>query len=304
VPSGPAGALLVARHRARARRRSRATNNVVDGRAARTPEQLRRHYELERRLADRLRRSTREERARLYSEVYDELFRTVADHPQLRWRADPAMRSPRIERHLHTIGHFLPKGGTYLEVGAGDCALASRVAARAGKVYAIDVSAEIAAITPPPANLEVVITDGRSIPVPPASVDVAFSDQLMEHLHPDDAAEQLTNIHDALAPGGVYLCVTPNRLSGPHDISRCFDDLATGLHLKEYTNRELATLMRAAGFTRVRTFLTVRQRTVTAPIAAALAIEASARAIGGPGRRLARTRFGSRALGNRVAAVK
>ena len=299
VPRGPAGALLVARHRARERRRSRTRVQPT-----RTPEGLRRHYEVERRLADRLRHSTPEKRARLYSEVYDELFRRVPDHPQLSWRADPSIRAARIEKHVSTIERFLPEAGRYLEVGAGDCALASRVAARAGKVYALEVSEEITAAAGRRANVEVVITDGRSVPVPPASVDVAFSDQLMEHLHPDDAAEQLANIHRALARGGVYLCITPNRLSGPHDISRHFDLVATGFHLKEYTNRELASLMRQAGFTRVRTFVSVRGRTVTAPVVAAVALEAVVQAANGVGRRLGRTPLGAKALGNRIAAVK
>jgi SAM-dependent methyltransferase len=271
---------------------------------ARTPAQLRRHYEVERRLADRLRGSTREERARLYPELYDELFESVPDHPQLSWRADPRIRAARIEKNLRTIARFLPAGGTYLEIGAGDCALAARVTARAGVVYALEVSERIAASAQAPDNLELVITDGRSVPVAPGSVHVAFSDQLMEHLHPDDAVEQLTNIHRALAPGGVYLCVTPNRLSGPHDISRAFDPVATGFHLKEYTSRELAGLMRAAGFARVRSFATARGRTVTVPIVAALGLEAALGALGEPGRRLARARAGTLALGNRIAAVK
>jgi SAM-dependent methyltransferase len=199
---------------------------------------------------------------------------------------------------------LLPEGGTYLEVGAGDCAHASWVAARAGKIYALDVSEEITAAVAQRAKIEVVITDGRSVPVPPGSVHVAFSDQLLEHLHPDDASDQLTNIYRSLAPGGVYLCVTPNRLSGPHDISRYFDPVATGLHLKEYTNQELAIQMREAGFTRVCMFLTVRGRTVTAPVLAAVGLEASARATGALGRRLARTLLGTRALGNRIAAFK
>ena len=62
----------------------------------------------------------------------------------------------------------------------------------------------------------------------------------MEHLHPDDALEQLQNIYSALVPGGIYLCITPNRLSGPQDVSRDFDMVATGFHLKEYTISELS----------------------------------------------------------------
>jgi SAM-dependent methyltransferase len=97
-------------------------------------------------------------------------------------------------------------------------------------------------------NFELAMSDGCSVPVPESSVDLAYSDQLMEHLHPDDARTQLENIYQALKPGGIYLCITPNRLSGPHDVSRYFDEVATGFHLREYTVRELTELFRSAGF--------------------------------------------------------
>ncbi len=71
----------------------------------------------------------------------------------------------------------------------------------------------------------------------------------MEHLHPDDASDQLREIFRILRPGGVYLCITPNRLSGPHDISRYFSDTAQGLHLREYSAGELCELFQRAGFT-------------------------------------------------------
>lgn len=61
----------------------------------------------------------------------------------------------------------------------------------------------------------------------------------MEHLHPDDAYEQLQEIYNALIPGGIYICITPNRLSGPHDVSQYFDSIATGFHPKEYTTVEM-----------------------------------------------------------------
>jgi SAM-dependent methyltransferase len=83
-------------------------------------------------------------------------------------------------------------------------------------------------------------------------VNVAFSYQLVEHLHPVDAREHVANVYKALAPGGVYVCVTPNRLNGPHDISKYFDTQASGFHMKEYTTWELASLLRSAGFSSVR----------------------------------------------------
>jgi SAM-dependent methyltransferase len=122
-------------------------------------------------------------------------------------------------------------------------ALAEKVA----HVYAIDVSAAITRATRPE-NFTLVLSDGTSIPVPEGRITVAYSNQLMEHLHPEDALDQLANIYRALAPGGVYICVTPNRLTGPHDISRYFDPVATGFHLKEYTCTELLAMFRHVGF--------------------------------------------------------
>ena len=221
--------------------RTRRTNDL----AAR-----REFYLIEKESADRLRNSTREERKTLYSSCYDELFRRVPGHPQL--MEEESARAAVIKQNLIMVGRFLRPSSRLLEVGSGDCGFAVEAAKRVRAVYAVDVSREIAGRRPLPANVSLLITDGSNISVPDGSVDVIFSSQLMEHLHPEDAVEQLGNIHRALAPGGVYLCVTPNALSGPHDVSRDFDDVPTGLHLKEYTVRELLILFRAAGFSRVR----------------------------------------------------
>ncbi len=140
-------------------------------------------------------------------------------------------------------------------MGSGDCNLSFEVAKRVKKVYGVDVSQEIAKHLEYPANFELIISDGCSIPVPANTVTTAYSNQLIEHLHPDDAFEQMRNIYDSLVPGGVYICITPNRLSGPHDISKYFDEVATGFHLKEYTYTELHDLFRLIGFTRVNTYV-------------------------------------------------
>jgi hypothetical protein len=88
----------------------------------------------------------------------------------------------------------------------------------------------------------------------------------MEHLHPDDASEQLQNVWKALTPGGIYICVTPNRLNGPHDISKHFDAVATGFHLKEYTTSELSDLFKTVGFSRVRAYVGARGFYISFPI--------------------------------------
>ncbi len=218
---------------------------------ARTPERIRAHYEIEVKLADRLREASPDQRRGLYGRVYDELFGHVPDHPQLTRRAEPADQTGHASEQVGLLRQFLPPGGTYVEIGAGDCATVRLVAAFAKSVRAVDVSAEIMPADLP-RNVEVALTDGVSIPVPPGSADLIYSNQLMEHLHPDDAHEQLRNIAQSLKPGGRYICITPNRLTGPHDISRGFDRHARGFHLHEYTHAELTRACLDAGFRRVR----------------------------------------------------
>ena len=203
--------------------------------ADRTAADLREHYEVERELAARLREASPRERAALYTSTYDELFRRLPNHPQLVRKHDPSVTRSGVDLQMVILRRYLGGDSVFLEMGPGDCSLTREAARHARHCYGIDVSTEITRKDDWPANLELIISDGTSVPVPEGSVDVAYSNQLMEHLHPDDAKEQLTNLHRALRTGGRYICRTPNRLSGPHDISAYFDEVATGFPLREYT---------------------------------------------------------------------
>ena len=216
----------------------------------RTVEKLREHYEIEKELARTLRNASKEERRLLYTALYDELYRRVPHHPQLTRKASETAQQETVSRQLKLLQRFLQPTSTFMEIGPGDCSLSLAVARLTRKVYALDVSAEITKRRDLPTNFQLILSDGCSVPVPRCSVHVAYSDQLMEHLHPDDAQEQLRNIYQALAPGGVYICITPNRLNGPHDVSQYFDDIATGFHLKEYTTSELISAFTQTGFSK------------------------------------------------------
>ena len=170
-----------------------------------------------------------------------------------------------MESDLGLLRRFLTEDSVFLEVGPGDCAVSRAVSEVVKQVYAIDVSSATASGIPNPDNFQLVVSDGTSIPVPSGTVDVAYSNQLMEHLHPDDAVEQLTNIYTALKPGGLYLCITPNRVNGPHDVSKYFDKVATGLHLREYATAELVALFRSVGFS-VSAHLFTRGKSISAPL--------------------------------------
>ena len=146
---------------------------------SRSFERIREHYLIERELADRLRAAGKDERRELYSKVYDELFRRVPDHPQLTAKVDRQTRDAEVAARLSLLRPYLDSQATYLELGPGDCALAIAVAQHARKVYAVDVSAEISAGVAVPENVELAISDGRSVPIPDASVDVPGTESRM-----------------------------------------------------------------------------------------------------------------------------
>jgi SAM-dependent methyltransferase len=231
----------------------------------RCSEQLREHYEIEKELANKLLNASRQERRHLYSALYDELLKRVPLHPLLRRKSSPKETELVVSAQMNFIKPFLSQDVSFLEVGPGDCALSFEVAKFVRQVYAIDVSDEITKSLTQPPNFHLILSDGSSVPLPQNSINVAYSHQLMEHLHPEDAFEQLKNIYNTLVPGGVYICITPNRLSGPHDISRYFDEVATGFHLKEYTTLELGSLFRKVGFSQVKVYIGAKGKYIYFP---------------------------------------
>jgi SAM-dependent methyltransferase len=221
----------------------------------RSPERLIAHYELERRLSDRLRTASRSERPLVYAEVYSELFDSLPDHPQ---KTSGESASLRVADRMRLLNPLLKPGAAYLEIGCGSAALPFALAGLAGQVLGLDVTDTLIDFAAAPSNFRFVRTSGVEISLPDGSVDLAHSDQLMEHLHVEDAEPQLREIHRVLKPGGQYLCTTPNRVTGPHDISAFFDEVATGFHMQEYDYGSLRALLMEAGFSRVSFPLVVR----------------------------------------------
>jgi ubiquinone/menaquinone biosynthesis C-methylase UbiE len=211
----------------------------------RPPDRLIAHYELERRLADRLRFACRDERSRLYTEVYSELFDSLPDHPQ---KTAAGSRTDRIAKQVRLLKHRIRRGGVYLEIGCGDALLPFALSGFAQEVLGLDVTDALVDFAAAPSNFRFLKTDGVEIPLADNSVDLAHSDQLMEHLHVEDAEAQLREIHRVLRPGGCYVCKTPSSVTGPHDISVFFDEVARGMHMREYDYGSLRALMVQAGF--------------------------------------------------------
>ncbi len=236
-------------------------------------DQLLQHYEIERELADKLRAATRVERRSLYSTLYNELYRLIPYHSQVRKKFSQEKEEGKCTARIRLLKPYLNEDTVFLEIGAGSCALSKRVATLVKQVYAVDVSDEIVRNIEFPDNLKFLLSDGCSIPLDGNSVNIAFSDQLIEHLHPDDTFEQLRNVYEVLISGGTYICMTPNRLNGPHDISKYFSTTAQGLHLKEYTTHDLGALFMSAGFKNVAALVGARGRYITVPLLSLVIIE-------------------------------
>lgn len=210
------------------------------------------HYRIEKELASRLKISSSDERRFLYTEIYDELFRRVPDHPMLTRKVSESARLRYVQHQLKLLKSHLVDTVRFLEIGPGDCKLSFAVAEKVSHVAAVDVSNVITQSVEVPENFSLFISDGVSIPVDRESIDVAYSDQLVEHLHPEDAREHFRNVFRALRQSGSYICITPSRLSGPHDVSKYFEHEASGMHLKEYTYQELIYEFSRVGFSRFR----------------------------------------------------
>jgi SAM-dependent methyltransferase len=227
----------------------------------RSPERLRHHFEVERDLANRLRESTREERTTLFANLYNELFERVPDHPRLLRRETPADSKRSVDARMAILRDHIGPKTTLLEFAPGDCRLAYEACKHVSKVIGVDISDQSKEEEVPPENFELVVYDGYNLDgVADNSVDVAFSYQFLEHLHPDDFLPHMEMALRVLKPGGAYIFDTPHAFSGPHDISRYFSKTPQGFHFKEWTYREMMSTLKDIGYSSSFTFRSRKAR--------------------------------------------
>ena len=112
--------------------------------------------------------------------------------------------SYRPHRDFAFLERFLTPRSVFMEIGAADCDLALQAAGYIERVYAVDVAGRFLENVLVPCNLRLVLCDGVHIPMPEASVDVAWSGRFLGELLPGQQLEHLKNVRRALSPGGVY----------------------------------------------------------------------------------------------------
>lgn len=93
--------------------------------------------------------------------------------------------------------------------------------------------------------------------------DALISDQVIEHIHPDDLLEHFRCAKSILRTGGRYIFATPHKFVGPSDISQIFKcDHPMGMHLKEYSYQEIRELLLQAGFRDISAIWKIPERIV------------------------------------------
>jgi ubiquinone/menaquinone biosynthesis C-methylase UbiE len=219
----------------------------------RTTERKREQFELERRIRRRILDSDRSTRAAVVSGAYAELFTNFPDHDV--FTDVPERREQLGRRCAAMIRPFAERGARILEVGCGRGDVITELARSGFTCIGIDPSAHMLDLSGREGGPQVRSGPADELEFPDRSFDIVFSQQVLEHLHPEDVPRHFGEAFRVLRPGGQLIVETPNRRTGPQDISRGFVPVAEGLHLKEWSFSELIDEFARAGFVRVRGLL-------------------------------------------------
>jgi SAM-dependent methyltransferase len=210
---------------------------------------------LEGELTDRLLLSTPDNRWSEFSAAYGRLF------SELPWRQSAG--DGQDLRDFQCWSALVGRNKTLLEIGSGGGQLIRSLAARGHSCFASEVTPERGEkFVPPEDGVTWVRMDGVHLTrfVDESAFDVILSDQVFEHLHPDDQLDHMREARKALRDGGRYILRAPHRAAGPRDLSEVFGlDEAVFLHLCEPDYGMMRDLCRRAGFRRTSAVLAVRR---------------------------------------------
>jgi ubiquinone/menaquinone biosynthesis C-methylase UbiE len=202
-------------------------------------------------LAKRLAAAPRDDRQRLYGEVYDRIY-------EMHLGREPDRLEFGASRALLPILLKLTRpGDRVLEVGCGAGLLAIELARAGRRVTGLEVSEVILERARRRAEgvdgIELRHVEGIELPYPDASFDFAYSVEMLEHLHEQDAVDHLAEAGRVLRPGGRYWLMTPSALDsiGANERFGTDVDVDADTHLKEWTYGELRGVLRRAGFGRL-----------------------------------------------------
>lgn len=217
-------------------------------------ERLVRAFEIEREFHGRiLAEPDPEERRRLYRQVYETVHALYGSDC-----GASSTASAGKDRFVRLFRREL-EGRSILDVGCGEghFLLSVKRLLRHGSLAGIDTSAAV--LPKDVGGIRFVHGDIIDFDLG-ERFDIVFSDNVLEHLAPQDVPAHLDSVRRALEPGGTFIVLTPSRLFGPCDVTRIIDYTYTGrvraqgTHLMETSYTELVDRLAAHGF---RDFSTV-----------------------------------------------
>lgn len=224
-------------------------------------EQAKNQYLAEKAIAKRLMESNREQRKIIYATMYDEVLSKMPDHPRLTHNYSLKRTAKANKQKYSILRGLLNKSTEFLEFAPGDCGFVFDLARHIKFAYGIDISDQHNSEDEVPDNFKMITYDGYNLnEIESDSIDIIFSDQLIEHLHPEDTILHFELVHRILKKGGKYAFRMPHALTGPHDISKHFSDTPECFHLKEWTYTEMNEMLSDLKFSK---FITRYQRYAT-----------------------------------------
>jgi len=207
------------------------------------------HWQLEKALTKELLNSAPENRWETFERCYDTLYRELPWLNKLPSGGTAVPHSERFRDWRAIIGN--PPMKIY-EVGSGKGEMIVYLASSGFECKGTEITRQRGKkFVATQQNLRWAATDGVHLDKfePINCYDVVISNQVIEHLHPDDLCEHFKSCVRILKSEGRYILCTPHRYAGPHDVSRVFKcDEPKGMHLKEYRYCELVGLLSDAGF--------------------------------------------------------
>jgi 2-polyprenyl-3-methyl-5-hydroxy-6-metoxy-1,4-benzoquinol methylase len=221
---------------------------------------------LEIKYGQKLRKCTKNERNRLVEEAYNAVRALGTDE---RSKNTPEGRTAGTsQRLIKALTMLCTHNDRVLEIGCGRGYSCLMIAPYIKSIVGIDASkpnieeAKEILLKNNIRNFQLyhLLTDLLLENFDPQSFDKIISIDVLEHLHPEDYLTHLSDAFKMLKPRGYYIAVGPNRLTGPHDVTRIVYPYATepmGFHLNEFSYKDIVSDMRDVGFRNIRSPLPV-----------------------------------------------